>query len=170
MRTIRPLGHQPNLAALRSDLHQLLAIFLASKSIAEVASEEAKPVASVFNVQDIENDAITRLLLATSVTLRVLDDREDGRLEMFSVYCGTLTKDTSDPVASGGGLTLREACNKIIHATEVELDRSSLHTGHSYLNPYVYLSGKDQRSRDWQVSLKVAQFVREGLVGISLIA
>jgi hypothetical protein len=168
MRVRRSLGHQPNLETLRSELYQLLATFLASKPIAEAASSEHEHTKQMLDVQNIENDIVARLLLSISVTLRVLDDREEGKLEMLSLYCGILTKNQNNPADSTGGMTLREACNKIIHADEVELDRSPLAAAHAHLNPYVYLSGSTQQGKPWSASLNVVQFVREGLAGISL--
>ena len=60
------------------------------------------------------------------------------------------------------GLTLREACNKIIHATKVHHDEQDLDPGYQlgvYFPPYVNLYGKKD-GRDWKAKLLIIEFAR----------
>jgi len=159
------MGHQVDLAGLRSDLHLLLAVFLASQPIAAIGDFDRWRGEDLYKLQDCEGNAITRLLLSTSISLRVLDDQEQRALDYASIYCGRLTRDITKPVESNIGLTLREACNKIIHASVVEFDRGALPSGSPYLHPFLYLKGSE-RSTAWEVQLDVVQFVREGINAI----
>ena len=169
MKTRSNIGHRPNLSTLRAELHYLLATFLASNEIARTAAEEFEAHRLFFDFREMEADAITKLLLSIAVTLRVLDDREDGTLEMMSLYCGLLVKDLSDPPGTTQGLSLREACNKIIHAKTVEFDRDETPGAHPHLKAFVYLAGQDQRRRQWTANVNVVHFVRECMSGLSLI-
>ncbi|SFH61803.1 hypothetical protein SAMN05216299_1384 [Nitrosospira sp. Nsp14] len=49
------------------------------------------------------------------------------------------------------GLGLPEACNKIIHARKISFDVEKIGE-HPYLNPYVYLYGK-QNGKNWKATL-----------------
>lgn len=162
-----PKAHRPNLDHLRIDLYQLLAVFMASRPIAAAALGSLSLHRELADVGDIERDLATRLLLSIAVTVRVLDDREDGQLEMLSTYVGTLTEDSAELMASGG-LTLREACNKIIHAKGVDFAASKSEGEREYLEPFVYFTGSKGR-RVWNASLNVMQFVREGLYAVDLL-
>ncbi len=64
-------------------------------------------------------------------------------------------------------LTLREACNKIIHATRIKHDvvipDAHLNPDYYgvYLRPHLYLFGQ-HRGRDWRAKLSIIEFVRWG--------
>ncbi len=68
---------------------------------------------------------------------------------------------TSSPQDSTGeqGLSLREACNKIIHATKIHFDVSENEIGVLYVNPHIYLYGK-KFDKDWKAKLDVLDFAR----------
>ena len=167
MRTTSTIGHKVSLSLLRSDLHLLVAIYLSSQPIAAIADIDTTRDASVWKIEDCEQEGITRLIISTSINIRVLDDQEENKLGMFSIYCGTLTKDIEKPTESVEGLTLREACNKVIHAVTVDFDHGKLNTGGTFLHPFLYLRGRDQRHRTWEANLNVVQFVREALNAIA---
>lgn len=162
-------GHKPNIRSLRRDLYRLLSVFMASQPISKgqdlFDSRGPKTIATLLSFQE---DEATELLLSIAVTLRVLDDREDGLLNMFSSYCGQLTEDANDPLKSSKGLTLREACNKIIHARSVEfaMTENGRNSAAPFLEPFMYFEGVDQRRRKWLADLDITKFVHEGISGI----
>lgn len=123
-------------------------------------------------VESLEEETITRLLLSTAITLRVLDDREGGSLDLLSRVCGTLFTTGSAKPDDEKALSIREACNKIIHAQEFSLTRATaIPTGFSPLEPYIHMRGVDQSGkRSWKASIGVFDFVREGMIGISSLA
>ena len=117
------------------------------------------------DVQVHEDDLITRLLLSTATSLRVLDDRANGELNEHALQVGILFKDGLAPVETGVRLTLREACNKVIHARDVELKRTKLSDFCAYLSPDVTLIGRDQRAKLWHATLNVIEYVQEAQIG-----
>jgi hypothetical protein len=104
---------------------------------------------------------MTKLLLSTAITLRILDGRENGNLDMFSRYCGLLQEGSESNC-----LSFRVACNKIIHAKEIEMARNTLSNKITYLFPEISLSGTDQHKRKWVATVNIYEDVREGMIGI----
>ena len=158
-------AYQPNIQDLVSEIYQLLAGFMASRQIASIDRSsmygEHDPI---HQFTTIERDLITKRLMYVAITVRVLDDRESRIFNTFTDYCGTLTKDIKTP-AETGGLELREACNKIIHAQRVEFDSASSETQADYLLPYVYLHGED-KGRSWAANLDIVKFCRESSAAV----
>jgi hypothetical protein len=64
-------------------------------------------------------------------------------------------------------LTIREACNKIIHATKIHRDIANPSpfgnpfNPEAYVSPYVYLYGKKD-GQDWKAKLSIIDFVKRG--------
>ncbi len=153
-------GYAPNLDDLRRDIYELLAFFLSSQRIAELDNSplygERDPVQQF---EGLQRDLITKRLIAVAVTVRILDDQEPKLFDMFTDYCGTITRDMLRPFQNGG-LGIRDACNKIIHARKVTFDAAKTSSGRAYLLPYLYLEGTEQ-SKPWTVNLDVVKFCRE---------
>lgn len=160
-----PTGHRINIERLKIDLHHLLCIFLASSPLSELINEEPEYAANKMLLRETEEVEATHLLLSTAIALRVLDDMEDGNLDCFSLHCGTLTENHPKSKAQKE-ITLRETCNKIIHATDVLFDRSSHDTQLEYLNPYLNLKGTKTNGITWNAIINVYKFAREGLQAI----
>ena len=164
MNNLKKSAYQPNLGSLRADLHQLLCVFEASESIHRKIQEEPDYSKKHLLFEQLENDAITKLLLSTAITLRILDDRENGILEMFSMYCG-LIQEKSNNLQESKGVTIRIACNKIVHATEIAMVRNNVSSEIRYLFPEIDLSGTE-RNKKWDVTINIYEYVREGIRGI----
>lgn len=122
-------GHKPDLGDLRRDIYELLAFFLSSQRIAELEQSsmygENDPV---HKFEDLQRDLITKRLIAVAVTIRILDDRNPRVFDLFTDYCGTMTKDFAN-LADLSGLGLRDACNKVIHARRVTFDSGTTSSG-----------------------------------------
>jgi hypothetical protein len=151
-------GYKPNTETVILELHRLLAIFLSSRSFAELREGSGESWESIDHIQQYEEDEITRILLAIAITARVIDDREQRVFDLVAGDCGTLSHVGSNEISP---LTLREACNKIIHAQKVRFDVSITEAGQQYLNPTIYLYGKRQNRAEWKVELNVLVFARE---------
>jgi hypothetical protein len=161
-------GHQPNISDLLREIYQLLTLFLSSRPIAELEeSGMYGPNDPVRQFGAQERDLITRHLIAIAVTIRILDDRQSTVFDLFTDYCGTITKDLANPIQTNG-LGLRDACNKIIHARDVEFDIGTTAQGVSYLHPFVYFSGT-KGSKPWTASLDVVKFCRESAAAAKLL-
>lgn len=149
-------GYKPNTEVVLVELHRLLAIFLASRSFADLRNDAGDNLTVFDHLQQCEGDEITRILLVVAITARVIDDREQKVFDLIAGNCGTLVdgEERKD-------LTLREACNKIIHATKVRFDLSENDAKQKYLNPTIYLYGQRQNGTEWKATLDVLEFARE---------
>jgi len=115
-------GHRIDVGVVRRDLMHLLCIYLAREPLISERSYGA-PLQQLF--EDFDWSETTRLLLHVAALLRIMADCRQFSLDAIS--------DTEDPslgsikvVAKNGkvrrsNLSLREACNKLIHAREVTL-------------------------------------------------
>jgi hypothetical protein len=153
-------GHHPNTETAFLELHRLLAIIFASKSFAELRRGTGEKWEAIDHPQQFESDEISRILLAVAITARVIDDRNNKVLDLVARDCGTLI-DTDANSATETGLSLREACNKIIHAKKVRFDISELDTTETYLNPVIYLYGEWRKGQEWKAVLDVVTFAEE---------
>jgi hypothetical protein len=160
-----PEGYRPSTAQLRADLQHLLALFLASKPFMHRLQKEPEYVVARLPLRKIEEAEIARLMLSTAIILRVLDDREDGNLDCFSMFCGDLLKDVTQPV-NPTKITLRETCNKIIHASHVTLERGSNPEPFSSLTGAAHLEGARKAGVTWRATIDIYAFVKEGLLAV----
>jgi len=149
-------GHHPSTANITLELYRLLSIFLSSRGFAELRQGEGEYWEPISHIQECEEDEITRLLLAIAITARVIDDREHKIVDLLSRECGTIFEFGKDKP-----LTLREACNKIIHAQKIRFDISETDAGQAFLNPIIYLYGKREKGVEWKATLDVIVFGKE---------
>ncbi len=152
-------GHFPKTETVLLELYRLVGLFLASKSFAALRTRyPGEGHDPIYKLQECEEDEITRILLMLAITARVIDDREQHIYDLVGTNCGKLQKNTLDP--DEVDLTLREACNKIIHAKKIRLDIEEDERGQPYLNPYIYIYGK-QADSEWKATLDVIAFAKE---------
>lgn len=149
----------PNIANVLLDIYRLITIFLASEPISRLEVPKSYGSDPLQQFADFERDEITRILLTIAATVRVIDDRESRIFDLVAFECGSLVLDverSTGPIA----LTVREACNKILHASEVLFDRIDPTDGASFLRGTILLTGTN-RARNWRASVDVVQFSRE---------
>ena len=134
---------------------------MASKGIAELEMPLPHLYAEdpLQRFDEFESDEMTRVLLTVASTIRVIDDRESKIFDFLALNCGWLTPNTGDAMRVSD-LTVREACNKIMHASEIKFERTSLPSGRCFLQPRIHLFG-DYRKQTWQANLDVVLFCRE---------
>lgn len=166
MKTTYPLTEWPDPEALRGDIHQLLTVFIASRHIVEAVLAREMLLADFADVREQENRLVARLLLNVAINLRVLDDRSNGAVDEMTIGVGRLFKPIPAMPAESTEVTLREACNKIIHAASVELTRSELAQQWEYLEPTVSLYGTTTAKRAWFVELNAIEFAHEALLAL----
>jgi len=151
-------GHHPNTANSVLELHRLLAIFLASKSFSALRINfPGEGFDPIYQIQEVEEDEITRLLLTLAITARVIDDREGRTLEKLGSRCGQIENFSKEEDIQD--LNLREACNKIIHAKKIRFDRDGGDVDYHF-NPTIYLYG-EQRGVPWKATLEIVEFSKE---------
>jgi hypothetical protein len=152
-------GHFPKTETAILELYRLMAIFLASKSFASLRKNPpGEGHDSIYDLQECEEDEITRILLMLAITARVIDDREGEVYELAGTQCGKLITDTTNPAEEN--LTLREACNKIIHARKIRFDVENNEEHQPYLNPYIYIYG-EKGNKEWKATIDVISFARD---------
>lgn len=157
-------GHNPNPETVLLELHRLLAIFLSSRSFAELRTGIGESWEPIEALQSCEEDEITRILLTVAITFRIIDNRKRDYIPP-SRPCGTLMKNLNNP-ATSGPLTVREACNKIIHAHVIRGDLDDTKDGQVYLNPTIYLYGPPGRVQ-WKATLNIIDFAKEYISVVS---
>jgi hypothetical protein len=182
---IAPLtqGHQFDGGLFALDVYRLLGIVLSDKQIAALGDEATHHSPPVWQLQDRFRKAeIMRILISSAVALRILLDQErDPRDKRFKIasnkQCGELWKNWDRTKRRSKGkskpLTVRDACNKIIHASDIvddvvwpnpELNPDQVGI---YIRPFVYLYGT-HKGQDWRAKLSVIDFAQRA-AGLFLI-
>jgi len=144
------------------DAYRLLTIFLASPAIASLdsSSPQRHPNRQIneWALLGIQRE-VPNLLLRLAATIRAKDD--DGSwLPRMNSNVGELIEDVEGN-APAVSLTIREACNKILHNDRTHFDLE-IHekTGAEYAKPTVYLYGQ-RRDKKWRATLDVVAFCCE---------
>jgi hypothetical protein len=126
--------HRPRQFPLRPYTYRLLATVYASQRFPHEPIDTEDPRSLAYLASEFEAEKSTHLLLTIAIAVRTTLNRET---ELADLVCGELAD------ASGTKpLTLREACNKVIHAekirADVELDGSRV----VRQNPIMHLEGE----------------------------
>lgn len=159
-------GHFFDSGPIRLDLWRLLTSFLAERAFSEASEHELdaphRPLLGLYS--DFADTETTRILLSSAVALRVADDRDGRVLDQIADPCGELQTDLARPEVIP--LTLREACNKLLHAERINFDVERLDGGDlvqlgyaTFLNPTVYLYGT-YRGTQWRAVLDILSYIR----------
>jgi hypothetical protein len=146
------------------DLHRLLCLVLADRQVATIALESR----SIAWLQgEFLRTEVRRILISSAAALRIWFDLRGGTkaFEHMPTDCGKLFPEWPQHKRKSEVLTLREACNKIIHAKEINYDsvipdrlRNPDLEG-VYLKPFIYLYGtKDKKG--WRAKLSIVDFVK----------
>lgn len=152
-------------AALGRDLYLLLACVLSSKGFAEQTYEKDYDVLQALR-DSHEQREVGSLLLSIAVRVRVLDDRGKISKRAMALGCGSLVAGAvrgKDKIP----LTLREACNKIVHSRSSQLilshfdnfDAQLPSPTSTHMEPSLMLHGTKNR-KTWRASLDLVKFVR----------
>lgn len=141
-----------DLKSVQIDLFHLLSLFLAEEKFASILTGENDPLWMLASYGEPE---MTRILIHSAVIGRVVDDRENRFLSDTDSYCGDL-------VIGGKAtrLNLREAFNKIIHASKFELVINESDCEFAYIEPTIHLRGSQQQ-KSWEAKLDIIAYIRE---------
>lgn len=138
-------------------LYRLLSYFLASPGIARMITEEGHDYYVIQRmVDEHEEEEILDSLIYSAAFLRIADDLKQlhydiTKKDYMSAGVGQITINrTKKP------LSLREACNKIIHAKRIKYDFGE----EEYLNPVIHLSGTTPGSKKrWRAEINIKKYV-----------
>jgi len=95
--------------------------------------------------------------------LRMMDDKCDGKI-LKNEVCGELHIG-----AKSKPLSLRDACNKIIHAKQLHFDVEVVdrfEVSRNFLNPFVYLYGEKGGAK-WKCYIEVLKYIEGGHIALS---
>ena len=147
------------------DLYRLLAYFYASKPLNELCVQNEDQCGTVDTLRTrCEKAEIHGLLIKVAATFRVQQDQCSGLSDSSDAEnscpnednCGTLIKDMNTPLEVET-LSLREACNKIIHADTLT-HSNDCEDGNCGLEPNIKLSGRFC-GKNWEAELDILKFV-----------
>jgi hypothetical protein len=164
---IKP-GHRFDAGPFLLDLYRLLAMLFGDKQLAEM--EETSTTIQMLRGEYVYSELI-RILTSTAIALRILFDQHEEELGGVSKRsCGRLFPDWPNK-DTAVDLTLREACNKIIHATKIRHNVVDPDPDYNpdqlgvYLRPFLHLYGA-RDGRDWKTDLSIVEFARFGAAGL----
>jgi hypothetical protein len=149
-------NHSLDLKPIRLDIYRLACHFEGSRPFSQtwegLTAEMQQPL------KDLEReffcDEASRILLQSATILRMLDDESEADAgERNPFFCGTLRMDAEEEE-----LSLREACNKIIHARKISFDRLPNEGQEGHFGPFVYLYGMRGRTA-WKATLNIRQYL-----------
>jgi hypothetical protein len=149
------------------DLYRLLCMVLADQRVVNLDTGHFSDEISELRGDHFSGEFL-RILISSAVALRIAFDQYP-QLEELKTDCGKLYPNWPKEKRKRVVLTLRDACNKIIHADKVHHDIVDPHPGRNpdqegaYLGPYLYLYGK-KKKQDWRAELSIINFVKWGAV------
>jgi len=146
----------------RRELYRLLAYTFASKAFASHHNKDPEDPILILQ-RDFVHKELHHSLLHAAAFCRMLDNHESRVTQYLIQHCGRLIPDKRAPKVSEK-LTLREACNKLIHAESISwrVVGQYRHIPDSgYINGRLTLTGRDPLKRkDWAAELDLVQFAR----------
>lgn len=148
------------------DLYRLICMVSASRDVAKRGL--AAPAIAMMQGSFFRSE-VTRILISCAAGLRIQFDQSRGPTNEQKADCGKLFPNWVTDPNKVEVLSLREACNKIIHATDIRFDvvvpdaaRNPDEEG-AYFRPQLYLYGSKGRD-DWRAQLSLIDFARWGAV------
>lgn len=164
-------GHVFDGNVILLELYRLLATVLADRAIVQLITNKHVPTDPVAFLLGLQQDELPRLLLNTAVMLRARHDihtMSGGKAAVSgsaaTKTCGTLAWLGKDETEE---LSLREACNKIIHAEAVRFERAPVRLEHlpyedvHHLVPVLALEGTHGKKK-WRAAVNIVEYVRLG--------
>lgn len=155
-----PWGHQIDIGEFLRDVIRLFSFIDAGKYASMIwrgtEHDPDEQLAKFRSIVDAHTRAeIPRLVIAIAATLRVKTD--DGSWSVLDQNVGWVSSGAELDVEHGEPLSVREACNKIIHAKRVEPQYSSKEKGIRWLGGLVVLNG-DRNGVPWCAEINLQEF------------
>ena len=157
-------GHAIEAEVFMLDLYRLVCMVSADQQVAKYAhtSPAIERLQSTFLRSEV-----TRILISCAVALRIQSDQRQHPVAPPSELksdCGRLYPVWPADESAFEVLTLREACNKIIHADNFRFDvvqpyLSDPDAEGDYIQPFVYLYGT-KGDKDWRAVLSIVDFAK----------
>jgi hypothetical protein len=159
-------GHSIDEIQIKLELYRLVTMILAS---GEIQTNFLQGLAERYFV-----DELSRILISVAIQGRLYSSMKyPGSFPIWAEACAELEQAPSSDAPLGEGpldgkiipLTLKEAFNKIIHATIMNTDSEVVSDGDSLattnrIKPTLYLYGRHMNGKPWRVTLELMEFVR----------
>lgn len=158
-------GYSVEAGTFTLDLYRLVCMFLADRQIAK----HTVTFRSIDVLQEkYFKTEVTRILTSCATGIRILfDNRPTFRGVPDRSDCGKLYPNWANDQSTFEVLTIREACNKIIHATDIRFDvvipdrQNNPDQEGTYHQPSLYLYGSKNRN-NWRAELSILDFTKWG--------
>ncbi len=139
-----------NPARIRYDAYRLPTTIYAAQFFPHEPIDTEDPRSLAHLASEFEADESTHLLLTIAIAVRTTLNRET---ELAGLVCGELAD------ASGTKpLTLRQACNKVIHAEKIRADVELNGSRVVRQNPIMHLEGEAPGGKWWTARLDLEPF------------
>lgn len=157
------LGLQLPGQVFRLDLYRLVCYFHTSKYLSN-RSDRGDDCPWQGLIDEFQDAEIMRILLQTAVAVRFTGgghaDPYRARRDILDGSVGKLYKNVKENTSSP--LPLREACNKIIHAKNLVLDKNKRGSPYTrYLKPKVFCYDDFQKKTGWKAAIDLLPFVEQ---------
>ncbi len=152
-------GYPKEEMVLLIDLYRLISIFGSSEYISTFRSDRDDishySINAIF--RNFEYTEISRLLISLAAQLRNILDNNCDIDEKQEFIVGEIKHQKKEEKED---LLLRDACNKILHAENINFDLSENNTIYSgYLNPIIYLYSNNSEY-NWKAKLDIKSFTK----------
>ncbi|MBB4261467.1 MULTISPECIES: hypothetical protein [unclassified Bradyrhizobium] len=148
------------------DLYRLVCMVSASSDIARLGL--TSPAIEAMQGAYFRSE-VTRILISCATGVRIQFDQSPDTTNDPKSNCGKLFPNWATDKSKVEVLTLREACNKIIHATDIRFDVEIPDAANNpdeegaYYHPRLYMYGSKGRN-DWRAELSLVDFARYAAV------
>ncbi|OYZ01004.1 MAG: hypothetical protein B7Y37_08910 [Sphingobacteriia bacterium 28-36-52] len=141
--------------SLEYDIYILLCILASSKSLHK---NEKKFYGLFMQLMDFEKSEIYNKVF--SIAIRVRNFIDNNKLKSESQIVGTIEEQMGEKKP----LTLREACNKIIHSEHINFDivNAQSHYEHKGIKEFIYVYGKKGKN-NWKTTINLYKFLSHSM-------
>jgi hypothetical protein len=157
-------NYQLNAAAARRDLYRLLCVVASERRLLRVIKRRGDPLLSLR--EKFAHDEIVQLLVETAVMNRIQLDHlgelrkgDNPALPPIDYACGDLKEDMENE--EWRGLTFRDACNKIVHAHQIAVERDGPRNRDVFNRiPEGLILRGTKNGKAWQAHLSLYDYIR----------
>jgi hypothetical protein len=147
---------------------RLLSLFLADKEIQKLKAKNRLQIADEI-IGLSKYDQITHLLVEIATLYRIRDNQIPKTDEYNQVRRNRIVGSLFEPIDSKRqDLTIREACNKIIHSETINFDIKKLSKSRrAYLSPIIYWYGVKNKN-DWKAVVDIVDFCAYSVIPLKI--
>lgn len=144
-------GYVVDYKYIYKDLFYLLSIFLADERISKEIKGPDDPLLKILSTEE----DITSILIRSAAIARIIINQKKIKINEKNSVVGNLEQH-----GKIGVLSLREACNKIIHADNVLFEVVEIKKGLFAREPGIMLVGK-KNGEKWEAEIDILEFIRK---------